>query len=144
MHIRRAILEDLKGQLKALVDAGKVSVVLIQRAKPNRNTYPLINLYSENEQVDNLQIHDIARDQDRQLNVSIDGWIKGSPDDEKAEKAMDALALLIEQTLVRPANAEDFRLTGTDQQFADEELLLHTVTLTYQIDYSTIERNPTI
>ena len=143
-HIRRSYLDDLKTQIKPLVTSGKIGGVWIQRAKPSRTAYPLVTLYAENEPVETLVIHAGDRPQDRNLTISIDIWIRGSPDDEKAERDMDKACELVEPILNTPAGADDMQLINTEFQVNEEDPELHTVTLTYQIKYNTVERNPII
>lgn len=140
MHKRRALLEALQTRLKTLPGfAG----VWIQRFGPSRLAFPSITLYADAETVETRSIHPQPRPQQRILTVSINIWIRGSPNDEKAEVDMDAAALLVESVMICPAAADDILLIATDFKVSEEEPEIHVFTLTYQIAYQTTEFTPT-
>jgi len=141
MHQRRQFLEAIKTQLKA-VDG--FPGVWIQRIGPQRNIYPSITLYSDQESIETLTIHSPARPQDRVLTISIVAWIKGSADDEKAEQDMDKAAVLIEQAVTKPVGADDMALIATDFIVDEEEAEIHAVTLTYTLFYTSTEFSPSV
>ena len=141
MHTRRAILEQLRSQLKnesALVGCW------IQRIGPRNAAFPHATLYAESDNVETLTIHDISRPQDRVLIVSVVVWVRGTPDDEKAEADLDAAAEIIEQTLTTPTHADDMTLISTDFEVSEDEPEIHLARLTYQIKYQTAEQQPEI
>ncbi|MGZ8927133.1 MAG: hypothetical protein ACXW03_01615 [Methylobacter sp.] len=141
MHKRRAILEALQTQLKTVsVFAG----VWIQRIGPTRNNFPCITLYADAESSETMTIHGQPRPQDRILTVSINAWIRGTADDEKAEKDMDDAAVLIESVMTKPAGADDILLVATDFKVSEEEPEIHVVTLTYQLSYHCTEFSATV
>jgi hypothetical protein len=139
MHIRRAFLVALRTQLKTLSGYGGV---WIQRIGPTRNAFPALTLFADSETVDFATIHG-PRQQSRVLTVSVLAWIRGTPDDEKAETDMDAAALAIEGVLTAPTGALDLYLIATDFTVAEDEPEVHVVTLTYRLEYITTEFNPT-
>ena len=139
MHKRRAILEDLKAQLKNLPGYGGV---WIQRSAPNRNAFPAITLFSESENIDTLTIHGAPRPQQRTLQVSVMVWIQSVQDEEKTEINFDKAAIDIEQKLTRPAGVDDMILLGTEFSFVEDDMEINAVTLIYKISYITIEYNP--
>jgi len=141
MHIRRALLQALQTQLKALTG---FSGVWIQRIGPTRNAFPAITLYADQESVETLSIHAQPRPQERVLTVSVNAWIRGTSDDEKAESDMDAAAVSIEAVLTRPLLADDMVLVATDFSVSEEEPEIHVCTLTYHVIYSTTEFGPII
>ncbi|MGZ5000625.1 MAG: hypothetical protein ACXV7F_10010 [Methylomonas sp.] len=141
MHIRRAILEALRTQLKTLpVFAG----VWIQRIGPTRNSYPSITLYADAEPVEYLTLHQLPRKQERTLAVSVNVWVRGTANDEKAESDMDAFAVSIESVLAKPSQAADMVLVATDFKVAEEEPEIHVITLTYSVSYFSTEFSPTV
>lgn len=141
MHKRRHILEDIKTQLKLLPDfAG----VWIQRIAPARAGYPAITVYSNEETADILTLTGPIACQERLLNVSIVGWIKGNAIDEQAEQDMDKVAEAIEFGLTKPSIADDMSLVATDFIVDEEEAEVHAVTLTYSIGYTTEEGSPSV
>lgn len=140
MHKRRAILEALRTQLKTL---SGFAGVWIQRIGPVRNVFPCITLFAEEEKCENLTIHLQPRAQDRILTISINAWIRGTIDDEKAESDMDAAALLIEGIMTKPSGTDDILLMATDFKVSENEPEIHVCTLTYQIYYHTTEFTPT-
>lgn len=140
MHIRRTFLQALRMQLKTLLGYGGV---WIQRSAPRRETYPAITLFSDSETVEIMSVHTPARPQERSLTITVIVWLKGGPDFEKAEADMDGFALDIEQTVKLPAGADDIYLVSTEFQFAEDEPDIHAVSLTYKLDYNTVEFNPT-
>lgn len=144
MHIRRALLENLQQQLKTLPGfAG----VWIKRTGPKRTSYPSITLHAIDEDVKtNVETFgpDIPRDQDRKFLVAINGWVRGTIEEEKAEADMDEIAEAIEAVLVHPLDNFDMILTGTDFAVAEDEPEIHKVTLYYQLTYLTIERDATV
>ncbi|UOA08328.1 hypothetical protein [Methylobacter sp. S3L5C] len=138
MHIRRANLESLRTQLQALPDfAG----VWIQRIGPVRNSYPCITLYSESETVEYLTFQRSPRPQERTQNVSVNIWVRGTTDDEKAEIDMDNFALAVEAILSQPDKSSAMQLVATDFKVAEDEPELHVVTLTYHLNYFSTEFN---
>ena len=140
-HIRRSILKEIREQIKASpVFAG----VWIQRIPPVRIAFPSVTLYAETEVIDYLIINNIPRQQERKLTVAVAAWIKGTPDDEKAESDMDAAALIIEELVHRPELANECVLVGIDFQVAENDPEIHIVTLTYQVSYFCIEFEPRI
>lgn len=138
MHKRRALLEALRIKLQTLNYGA-----FIQRIPPARAGYPCITLVAESETVDTLTVNLPARPQDRALTVAVKAWIRGTPDDEKAESDMDAIALEIEGVMARPTGADDILLIATDFQVAEDEPEIHVVTLTYRLPYSSTEFSPT-
>lgn len=141
MHLRRSFLESLRTQLQTLANYGGV---WIQRAAPNRNAYPAITIFAENETAEILSIHPYPRYQERTLTISIIVWIRGTPDDEKTESDMDSAAVDIESTVTLPSGAIDFYLVSTDFQFVEEEPDINSLTLTYRLVYEDIEGFKTI
>ncbi|MBE0435702.1 MAG: hypothetical protein IBX56_07860 [Methylomicrobium sp.] len=139
MHKRRAILEDIRGQLKA---AAGLNGCWIQRGQRNAK-YPHCTIFAESESVDTLTIHAPARPQDRQLTVAVVGWVRGLPDDERAEGDMDTVAEIIETVVSIPIDAEDSLLIGSDFEVSEDEPEIHLVKLTYQVSYMTNENDPT-
>lgn len=136
MHTRRALLEALQTQLKTLTN---YSGVWIQRAAPIRNAWPAITLFSDSESAEILTIHGSPRYQERVVTVSIIVWIRGTPDNEKAESDMDAAAADIEAALSLPTGATDFYLLSTDFNVDEEDPEIHAITLSYRLIYETIE-----
>lgn len=139
MHIRRAILKDLRDQLKA---ANFFTGVWIQRVAPIRISYPSITIHAESEEIDYFGIHPLPRKQDRKLQVAINAWVRGTADDEKAEKDLDAAALIIEETIKQPELANGCMLVAIDFQIAENDPEVHIVTLTYHITYFSTEFAP--
>jgi hypothetical protein len=141
MHKRRAILEALRTQLQTLTSVGGV---FIQRAAP-KGRWPCLTVVALEESVDTLTIHSPARPQDRTMKVAVSGWIRGTPDDEKAESDMDVVANAIETAMTCPtaAGAEDIVLLSTNFEVSEEEPEIHVVTLTFGLTYQTVEFNPT-
>lgn len=150
-HARRKILESLAAQLQTLPDfAGKV---WIQRIGPVRNSYPCITLFSEAEQVEHTTFHQSPRPQLRTVSVSINAWIRGTADDEKAEIDLDASALDIEQVLIKPDIkkpgetknvVQSMELIGSNFLVSEDEPEIHQVTLSYSVRYHTTENAPGI
>lgn len=141
MHKRRALLEAIQTKLKTL---SGFAGVWIQRIGPTRNAFPCITLYADAESVETVTIHHQPRPQERVLTVSINAWIRGTVDDEKAEVDMDAAAVLIESVLLNDFNAEDVLLQSTDFKVSEDEPEIHVITLTYRFDYGTTEFTPTV
>ena len=148
MHIRRALLESLRTQLKTLAGYGGV---WIKRTEPTQNLAKTITLFDENEDVETLSIHSPARPQDRALLISIIAWIRGSIDNEKTEADLDAAALDIEMKLRAPTTAvsglqvcTDMHLVGSNKQVSENQADLSSITLTYRIDYQTMEFTPSV
>lgn len=143
MHIRRQFLEDLRAQLQQLPVAG----VWIRRIGPPRNQFPCITLYSEQETVETETIHMSPRPQDRTLIITVQGWVYGTVDDERAELDLDAMAEKIETQLFNPSSpqqlCDDLALIATDFAVDEDEPQIHTVRLTYRISYQTEERQIT-
>jgi hypothetical protein len=137
MHKRRALLESLRTKLQTLNYGA-----FIQRIPPARAGYPCITLAADSETVETLTVNLPARPQDRALIVAVKAWIRGTPDDEKAESDMDAVALEIEGVMTRPTGADDILLIATDFQVAEDEPEIHVVTLTYRLSYSSTEFSP--
>lgn len=138
MHIRFALLEAIKAQLKTLPG---FSGVWIQRIGPTRNAYPALTLYGDAESVDTLTLHPAPRPQDRVLTVSVNAWIRGTADDEKAELDMNEASVSVEAVVRKPAMADDLVLVATDFTVAEDEPEIHVCTLTYHVSYSTNEFN---
>ena len=66
--------------------------------------------------------------------------MQSGSDIEYAEKQMDIQAARVETVMTNTIpEIDDLRLVATDFDAAEEEPLLHSVSLTYQIDYSTTE-----
>jgi hypothetical protein len=141
MHLRRYYLEQLQNQLNALTE---FKGVWIQRIGPTRIAFPCITLYAEAETVDTLTIHPQPRPQTRVLTVSINAWIRGSVDDEKAETDMDDAAVSIESVIEDPTGADDIILIATDFKIDEDEPEIHVCTLTYQLSYQSTEFSPVI
>ena len=139
MHARRAILQAIRTQLKTIPGMGGV---WIQRVPPVRVMWPCITLAADNESVETLTIHAQPRQQDRIITVSINCWIRGTPDDEKVESDMDAAAVLIEQAMDSDFGADGCQLIATDFRVGEEEPEIHQLVLTYQLSYTTTESNP--
>lgn len=131
MHKRRAILEYLRAQLKAAIG---LNGCWIQRGERNAK-YPHCTIYAESEAVETLTIHAPSRPQDRQLTVAVIGWVRGLPDDERAEYDLDYVAELIEEVMGPPDIADDMILIGTDFSVSEDEPEIHFVKLTYQVSY---------
>lgn len=140
MHKRTAFLNSLKNQLKTLSGFGGV---WIQRNTPVRNSFPSITLFVESE-LSNRQTINPIMCLARQMTVKIVIWIRGTQDDEKLEFDFDNAAELIEKKLIAPSGCDDFFLIGTDFQFLEEEPEINAVTLTYMLEYSALEGNPSI
>ncbi len=141
MHLRRLYLEAVATQLKTLPGfAG----VWIQRIGPSRNSFPCITLYADSETVDNLTIHPLPRAQNRVVTLSIAAWIRGTADDEKAERDMDDAAAAIESIMTKHTTAQDLFLVATDFNIAEDEPEIHVVTLTYHLFYSSTEFSPVV
>jgi hypothetical protein len=141
MHIRRAILEALRTQLKTLPDfAG----VWIQRIGPVRNAYPCITLHAESETVEHITLQLSPRPQERIITIAVNVWIRGTVDDEKAESDMDAAALLIESIVTTPPGSSGLMLVATDFKVSEEEPEIHVCTLTYHLSYFSTEFNPAV
>ena len=132
MHSRRVFLEALRTQLKTLPGFGGV---WIQRIGPVRNMFPCLTLYSESETVETSGMSFNNREQERTLNISVSAWVRGTPDDEKAESDMDNAATAIESTLTRPTGTNDMTLVATDFKVSEDEPEIHVVTLTYQLKF---------
>ncbi len=139
MHIRRAITLELQEKLK---NQPAFAGVWIQRIGPTRNSFPCITLYAEAETVTVVSIHNPPRLQERTLTIAVNAWLRGTPDDEKVEADMDALAVLIESVITCPTLASDCLLVATDFKVAEDEPEIHVITLTYHISYFTPEFNP--
>ena len=145
MHIRRAILEALRTQLKTLGYAG----VWIQRIAPTRNAWPCITLYAEEEGVQTItgevdQYPIVPRSQTRIISVPINVWIKSTGDPEKVESDMDDASVAVEAVIVNTFGAADVLLVATDFKVVEDEPEINIVTLTYHISYYAEEQNPTI
>ena len=148
MHIRRALLESLRTQLKTLSGYGGV---WIKRTEPTQNLAKTITLFDENEDIETLLIHEPARPQDRALLVSVIGWVRGAVDSEKIEADLDAVALDIETKLRVPTTAvgglqvcTDMSLVGSNKQVSETQADLSSITLSYRIDYQTMEFTPSV
>lgn len=136
IHIRRSFLENLRNQLKTLSGFGGV---WIHRIGPSRNAYPCITVFSDSETIETEGLGAFAREQERLLTVSVSVWIRGTPDDEKAESDMDDAALAIENLLDAPPGVSEMKLVSTEFQVSEDEPEIHVVTLQYQISYCTHE-----
>jgi len=143
MHIRRYFLEYIRNNLKTL-PSPSFSGVWIQRIGPSRNSFPCITIYAESESVENLTVHAQPRPQERILTIAVNIWIRGTPDDEKAESDMDSAAVQVEAAMLNNMGADDVILVGTDFNVDEIEPEIHLCKLTYQISYNTREFNPTI
>ncbi|MBA4152483.1 MAG: hypothetical protein C0509_07975 [Acinetobacter sp.] len=139
MHKRRRIIDDIKGQLKS---SGQFGGVWTQRTPP-RSNYPAVNIYAESETTQTEYAQQAPRLQERTLILAVECWVKDSNVDEKAERDMDAMADIIEQILMRPADALDSSLISTAFAVDEDDPGLIVLTLNYQIDYCTVENNPT-
>ena len=139
MHKRRAYLEDLRTKLKTLTGFGGV---WIQRIGPSRTMFPSITLYADQETVETETIHAPNRPQDRVLTISINAWIRGTADDEKAESDMDDAAVSIEGIITKPTGTDDIILVSTDFNISEEEPEIHVITLTYKLQYQSTELSP--
>jgi hypothetical protein len=142
MHQRRAILLAIRDQLKTL-DGFKA--VRIQRQGPSGNTFPNLSLYAESETVETLTIHPQPRPQERRLNVPITAWILHTIDPELVEDHMDAAAARIETGMTdRIDDVLDVLLISTDFAAPGDEQGDYSVTLTYQVWYSSVELQQTL
>lgn len=148
MHIRRALLEDLRAQLKTLTGYGGV---WIKRTEPTQNLARTITLFDDNEDVETLTIHAPARPQDRIVTVSVIGWVRGAVDSEKVESDMDDVAYEIENKLRRPTTTvggiqvcSDMVLVGSNKNVSEQQSDLSSITLSYRLDYQTIEFAPSV
>ena len=139
MHKRRTILEAVCTRLKTV---SGLAGVWIQRSAPTRLAFPCVTLFANEETCETLTINLQPRPQHRVLTISINIWILGSTDDEKAESDMDAAALLVESVISCPAAADDILLIATDFKVSEEEPKIHVCNLTYQIKYQTNELTP--
>lgn len=136
MHLRRKILEELRTQIKTITKIGKVR---IQRLAPKALAHRDIILYDTEETTETLLIHPQPRKQNRILTVAVTGYILGQLDDEKVERDMDDLALDIESVMDCPSDADDIRLIATDKSVAEDDPSVNILTLTYQLEYNTVE-----
>jgi hypothetical protein len=136
MHIRRNLLESLRTQLKTITKIGKVR---IQRLAPKALAHRDVILYDTEEDTETLLIHPQPRAQNRILTVAVTGYILGQLDDEKVEADMDILALDIEKKMTTPSSADDIRLIATDKTVAEDDPSINILTLTYQLEYNTVE-----
>lgn len=141
MHARRAILEQLRSQLK---NATGLHGCWIQRIGPRNAAFPHVTLYAESDSVETLTIHAQNRPQDRVLLVAVVAWVRGTPDDEKAEIDLDAAAETVEQSLTTPTHADDMTLISTDFEVSEDEPEIHLARLSYRILYTTTETEPEI
>jgi hypothetical protein len=141
MHIRRYLLESIRSNLKIETP---FTGVWIQRIGPTRNSFPCCTLYAESETVETLTVHSQPRPQDRHFLISVNAWVRGTADDEKAESDMDAMTVYIESSLINNIGADDIRLLATDFKVSEDEPELHVCTLTYQIDYNSNEFEPIV
>ena len=141
MHIRRSILEALRDQLNSLPGIGGA---WIQRIPPSRVAYPSITLFASSENIITEGFGVVAREQERELIVSISAWIRGTSDDEKAEYDMDEAAEIIENTILMPSHATDMLLVSTDWQVTEDEPEIHVLTMNYQINYCSLENQSSI
>jgi kynurenine formamidase len=136
MHPRRAILEDLRDQIKA---SGYFSGCWIQRVPPSRIAWPCVTISADSENVETLTIHSRPRPQDRGLSVSVTAWVLGSQDDEKAERVMDEAAEALEMLITDPSKTETMELVDTSFIVDEEDAEIHRVILSYRITYLTLE-----
>ena len=136
MHLRRKIIEELQEQLKTLPSVGKVRN---QRLAPKTVAHRDIILYDTEENTDALTVHSQPREQDRALTIIVTAYILGQLDDEKVERDMDEIALDIETVMDCPIDADDIRLLGTDKTVAEDDPSINMVTLTYRLEYNTVE-----
>lgn len=140
MHIRRKFLEQIREQLKQGMP--KVGGVWIQRIPQQRAAYPSITLYAETDEATLESIHQSPRPQGRLVSLVVTGWVRGSPDDERAEREMDVLAEQIEAVVKAPAEANDLHLVTTEFQVDEEDVEIHTVNLSYLLSYCIDEFSP--
>ena len=147
MHKRQQILQALRLQL---INTANFTGVWIQRAAPQRITYPSITLFALPEETETETIHPHPRPQLRKLTVQINGWIRKTPDPEKIEADLDAAALLIEQSvhleqllISNPFLIDDLVLVSTDFSETDGDEIVPYVSLLYDIYYQSVENNPT-
>lgn len=139
-HKRRAILVAHKAQLKPLSTGGSV---WITRGLPPSAARPCFTLYDDSESVEIGTIHPAPRPQQRILSMVVTGWtIYDVNDPEKSEERLDALALAIEQTVVKATDCDDLQLIGTEKQLDEDDPKSSSVTLRYSISYRTTEQNP--
>ena len=138
MHKRRHYLEDLQAQLQTLPGFGGV---WIQRNAPGKNMWPAITVFCETETAQRIMIHP-ASILDRIATVSIVVWVRGVQDDEKIETDFDTHAEAIESLLVTPTGALDFYLVATSFNFSEDDPEINALTLTYALQYESVERSP--
>lgn len=140
MHDRQKILNELRTQLK---NSTYFAGVWVQRVIPNKNVFPCVTLFADNETVDTLTIHNGNRPQDRFVNVSIVGWVKGARlSDEQIEIELSIMSAEIEKQISPPTGAIDIKLDSTDYLVDDAEPELHSIKLNYLLNYGTSERTP--
>lgn len=139
-HIRRGFLTDIKTQLKPLTQNGSV---WITRSLPPSAARPCFTLFDDSETSEITTIHGGNRPQRRDLSIVVIGWtVYDVNDPEKSEQRMDAAALAIEQTLVKPTGADDCYLISTEKNLDEDDPKSSSVSLRYQIIYRSTERSP--
>lgn len=141
MHTRRAILEQLRSQLK---NATGLNGCWIQRIGPRNAAFPHVTIYADSDSVETLTIHAPNRPQDRVLSVAVAVWVRGTPDDEKAEADLDAATETVEQSLTTPTHADDMSLISTEFEVSEDEPEIHVARLSYRLTYTTVETQPEI
>lgn len=142
-HPRREILSAIKAQFSKVKD---IRGAFIQRIEPNKNAWPAVIIYTDNEGIQPQEILSGARSQFRDLVIQVEGYIRADPDSESAELKLDELSALLEKTVVFPVVAgvqiDDFYLSAADFGVAEQDIGVHRVQLTYLCKYQTIEFLP--
>lgn len=102
--------------------------------------FPGITFYADNETTETLTIHRQPRPQSRQMTLVVTAWVGGTRNIEDYETELDLQSARIEGVMTNTiAGVDDLRLTVTDFNITEDEPPVHSVTLTYQVDYSTNE-----
>ena len=139
MHPRRQIIENVREALLTVKEFKSIrntrQTVLGQHVGP---AFPCVTFYAENESNEVLTIHPEPIEL-RQTAVAVRVWIMGTTEIEYAEKQIDIQCERVEEAMWlrfwTPDDELSCRLVGTDFDAAEDEPLLHVVTLTYQLDY---------
>ena len=141
MHTRRKILEAIRQNLIAVKEFASVRNTRMTTPSALGNNFPMAVFYADNESISTETIHHQPRPQLRQLLLTVRVWImQHGNDTEYAEKQMDIQSARVETVMTNDIPyLDDLRLVATDFDAAEEEPLLHSVTLTYQVDYQTTE-----
>lgn len=140
MHPRRAIIEAIKASLKSISQMHFVQNTRVPLSTTAGTKFPGITFYADNEPIETLTILLQPRPQLRHLTLVVTVWVGGTRNLEDFETELDLQSSRIEAVMSNTIdNVDDLRLIATDFSITEDEPYVHSVTLTYQVDYSTTE-----